>query len=167
MAKLANGTKAATLLPEVADGLIAHRCLTVSEGAAVSLHNTWNTVSLQVTRHFQQNTQCVNTWFLCLKFSYFSAGGIVKEVAVISMVVHSNAWVTEGMKLEPLNPAAGSLQGQQDSPWNKDHSSTWEREKPYFFKSQPIVRIAKPKSPLVFKFFIQIWMSWSNQDCCN
>lgn len=62
VAKLADGTEAASLLPEVADGLVAHSGLTVSEWAAVSL----------------------------------SAGGVVKEVAVISMVGHSNA----GMRLE-------------------------------------------------------------------
>lgn len=37
VAKLADGTEAASLLPEVADGLVAHSCLTVSERAAVSL----------------------------------------------------------------------------------------------------------------------------------
>lgn len=62
VAKLADSTEAASLLPEVADGLTAHSCFTVSEWAAVS----------------------------------FSAGGIVKEVAVISIVGHSNA----GMRLE-------------------------------------------------------------------
>lgn len=39
MAKLAHSTEAASLLPEVADGLIAHSCLTVSKGAAVPLYN--------------------------------------------------------------------------------------------------------------------------------
>lgn len=62
VAKLADSTEATSLLPEVADGFIAHSCLTVSEWAAVS----------------------------------FSAGGIVIEVAVISMVGHSKA----GMRLE-------------------------------------------------------------------
>lgn len=62
MAKLADGTETASLLPEVADDLTAHSCLTVSEWAAVS----------------------------------FSAGGIVKEVAVISMVGHSNAGDASG-----------------------------------------------------------------------
>lgn len=37
MAKFANGPEAASLLPEVADGLIAHGCFTVSEWAGVSL----------------------------------------------------------------------------------------------------------------------------------
>lgn len=55
VAKLADGAEAASLLPEVADNLTSHSCLTVSVWAAVS----------------------------------FSAGGIVKEVAVVSMVSHS------------------------------------------------------------------------------
>lgn len=40
VAKLADGTETASLLPEVADDLTAHSCLTVSEWAAVSLDDT-------------------------------------------------------------------------------------------------------------------------------
>lgn len=60
--------------------------------------------------------------------AYFSAGGIVKEEAVNSIVAHSDVRVTEGMKFWPLNPAAGFLQGQQDASWNRDHNYTWEQE---------------------------------------
>lgn len=42
MAKLADSTKAAAFLPEAADSLVAHCCLTVSEGAAVTLHGKSN-----------------------------------------------------------------------------------------------------------------------------
>lgn len=60
VAELADCAEATSLLPEVADSLIAHSCCTVSEGAAVS----------------------------------FGTGGIVKEVAVISMVGHTNVGVS-------------------------------------------------------------------------
>lgn len=46
VAKLANGAEAASLLPEVADGLVAQRRLTVSKWAAVSLRQKGNSVKL-------------------------------------------------------------------------------------------------------------------------
>lgn len=144
--------------------IAASQCLKGQLSPCVIYEVQW--AFLQVTRHFQQETHCVNMWSLCLKFAYFSAGGIVEEVAVISMVAHSNAWVAEGMKLEPLNPAAGFLQGQQDSPWNKDHSRTWGRDKMYFFNSWPAMYSQNQEAHLYFNFSHR-WMSWSKWDCWN
>lgn len=102
MAKLADGPETASFLPEVADGLVAHGGLAVSKRAAVPL------VKAQKACFLCSGCQCGAA--AVSGSSYFGAGGVVEEVAVISMVGHSNtrrwpsSWFpsgTNGLSLIP------------------------------------------------------------------
>lgn len=107
VAKLADGTKAASFLPETAGGLAAHSGLAVSERTAVSLHRQTVSSDSSFWSPTLSSPMCA-----CSRLVYFAAGRIVKEVAVVSMAGHSKAVVKE----RPLNPAAASLMGRQEPP---------------------------------------------------
>lgn len=93
VAKLADSTEAASFLPKVADSLVAHGSLTVSEWAAVTLFSKKNKktsslslLSLQISfKTKDESAECIRGLW-----SYFRAGRVVEEVAVVSMVGHSN-----------------------------------------------------------------------------
>lgn len=86
MTELAGGAEAAALHPLTADGLVAHRSLTVSERAVVS----------------------------------FSAGRVIVEVAVVSVVGHGQAGRRASFQADEflsLPSCGGQLSsGQQESP---------------------------------------------------
>lgn len=105
-----------SFLPEIADDLVAQRRRAVSEGTVVSLQYSHNQDSPRSnnTLGSQTSAQDYNSKWA---FTYFSTGGIVKEVAVISMVAHISCsvagarnWDNEVTAFTP-----SSVQGQQDT----------------------------------------------------
>lgn len=97
MAKLADSTKAASFLPEAAGGLVAHSCLTVSERTAVSLHRQTVSLDSSFWTPTLSSPMCA-----CSRLVYFTAGRIVKEVAVVSMAGHSKAVLRGGDEKDDL-----------------------------------------------------------------
>lgn len=81
MAKLASVAEAAPLLPEGANGLAANGGLAVPEGATVSLQWQGNNIKLWIHGTMSTHPQS----------AYFSAGGIIEKVAVITTVGHGNS----------------------------------------------------------------------------
>lgn len=80
VAKLASVAEAAPLLPEGADSLAADCCLAVSKRATVTLQKQETLMTLSIHSNVSKQAQS----------AHFSAGGIIKEVAVISTVAHGN-----------------------------------------------------------------------------
>lgn len=81
MAKLASVAEAAPLLPEGANDLAANGGLAVPEGATVSLQRQGNNMKLCIHSTMSTHPQS----------AHFSAGGIIKKVAVIPTVGHGNS----------------------------------------------------------------------------
>lgn len=111
-------------------------------------------------------------WALGSTFSYFSTGRIIKEVAVISMAGHGN---TSGVavaatSLPTLDPAADSLQGQQDSPCqHKNQQHITKRDPTPLQQSHKQICTCKvnTKKPM-YSFFPKNkirWLTWLAPTC--
>lgn len=100
--------------------IAAAQCLKGQLSPCITKKTKLNTKTLPSSHQSHSSkSQYLKRWLLCSDLAYLGAGGIVKEVAVISMVGHTNvgvSWVTGLMRLQPLNPAGASLLGQR-TPW--------------------------------------------------
>lgn len=97
VAELADGAEAAALLPQAAHRLIAHSRLTVSKRAAVSLKESRRYTNLISPEHcwdfylfyvYISFTNVEAKYCSNPQITYFGAGGVIVEVAVISVVGH-------------------------------------------------------------------------------